>query len=116
MYVPRVVVFLSQLWGLFGDGPILSKPDIRDIIRVLRKLADALDNDFDRVYDDGGWVRADTRPDGGQPHGLSDDSSPLLRPRPTLAPLYYQTESDFGSAGNRIFVDDFANGDDYIMS
>lgn len=117
MFVPRVVVFLSQLWGLtfFGDGSILNKPDIRYIIRVLRKVADALEKDFDQVYDDGGWVGDDTHTDGGLPHGLSDDPSSLWRPRPTLAPLYYQTESDIGSAGNRIFVDDFANGgDDYI--
>ena len=118
MFVPRVVVFLSQLWGLtfLGDGPILNKPDLREIIRVLRKVADALDNDYGGVYNDGGWVRGDPHTDRGQPRDLRDDPSPLWRPRPTLAPLYYQTESDFGSAGNRIFVDDFANGDDYLMS
>ena len=102
MYVSRVLVFLTQLWRLtfLYDRPILNKRDIRDIISVLRKVADALDNDFDLVYDD-----------GGQLDGLSDNSSALWRPKPTLAPLYYQTESDLGAAGNRIFVDDFANSD-----
>ena len=102
MYVSRVLVFLTQLWRLtfLYDRPILNKRDIRDIISVLRKVADALDNDFDLVYDD-----------RGQLDGLSDNSSALWRPKPTLAPLYYQTESDLGAAGNRIFVDDFANSD-----
>ena len=106
MYVSRVVVFLSQLWRLtfLYDRPLLNKRDIRDIISVLRKVADALDNDFDLVYDD-----------GGQQHGLSDNSSALWRLKPTLAPLYYQTESDLRAAGNRIFVDDFANGDESKM-
>ena len=103
MYVSRVVVFLTQLSRLtfLYDRPLLNKRDIRYIISVLRKVADALDNDFDRVYDD-----------RGQHHGHSDNSSALWRPGPTLAPLYYQTESDRGAAGNRIFVDDFANSDD----
>ena len=106
MYVSRVVVFLTQLWRLsfLYDRPLLNKHDIKDIKSVLRKVADALDNDFDRVYDD-----------EGQQHGLSDNSSALWRPKPTLAPLYYQTESDLGAAGNRIFVDDFANGDESKM-
>ena len=108
MYVSRVVVFLTQLWRLsfLYDRPLLNKRDIRDIISVLRKVADALDmdNDFDLVYDD-----------GGQQHGLSDNSSALWRLKPTLAPLYYQTESYLGAAGNRIYVDDFTNGDESKM-
>lgn len=90
--IPKVLIFLSQLWGLnfIGDGPTLDERDTRFIISILRKVADDLERTPDENIDNDGWLR---------------------RQEPTLAPLYYQTESDFAPSDNRIFVDDFAKGD-----
>ena len=86
------MIFLSQLWGLnfIGDGLTPDERETRLIVTILRKVADDLERTLDDDIDNDGWLR---------------------RQEPTLAPLYYQTESDFDSSGNRIFVDDFAKGD-----
>ena len=89
--IPKVLIFLSQIWGLnfIGDGPTLDERDTKFIISLLRKIADDLERTLDDNIDNDGWLR---------------------RLEPTLAPLYYQTESDLTSSRNRIFVDDFAKG------
>ena len=82
---------MSQLWGFkfIGDGSILNKRGTRFIKRILRNIADDLERTLDDDEFNDGWLR---------------------RLEPTLAPLYYQTESDSASRSNRIFVDDFAKG------
>ena len=102
----RVVVFLTQFLGItfLCDRTLalapLNKRDLRDIVSVLRKLADVLE---DVVFD------PPVLDDGGQKPGQGD--STLWRQEPTLAPMFYQTERNFDPGQNRIFVDDFSKGD-----
>ena len=74
---------------LVTDQFLTSVVDTRFIKRILRNIADDLERTLDDDEFNDGWLR---------------------RLEPTLAPLYYQTESDSASRSNRIFVDDFAKG------